>query len=225
MVQHLDELMQHDPDGRNAHTMLKPREMQRLSPLFPCQFPCQCTHKALQTSGSACVSAFVCLGFLRGKASRLEPRTHAQVPAAESSPSSQPFTVNKCYGTSCSAVPTCKSLGPRALQSMETKSKEKASTHAHRQHGPGFIHGVAVSACTDVGIFLPWMVKAQLCSHILDEGAHPGRASTNTHKLQPENRVPVSILCHHGSAKFTSNLGVTWELPSKFSGLTCTRCI
>lgn len=103
------------------------------------------------------------------------------------------------------------SLGHRAWQNMETKSKGKVSTHAHRQHRSDFIHGVAVSACTDVGILFPWVVKAQLSSHIPDEGAHPGRASTNTHELKAEDTVSLELY------KLTGNPGVIWELPSRFS--------
>lgn len=32
MVQHLDELMQHDPNGRNAHAMLKPERKAEAKP-------------------------------------------------------------------------------------------------------------------------------------------------------------------------------------------------
>lgn len=109
------------------------------------------------------------------------------------------------------------SLGHRAWQNMETKSKGKVSTHAHRQHRSDFIHGVAVSACTDVGILFPWMVKAQLSSHIPDEGAHPGRASTNTHELKAEDTVSLELY------KLTGNPGVIWELPSRFSARPLPR--
>lgn len=42
MVQHLDELMQHDPDGRNAHAMLKAErnaEAQHTAPVNACGSP------------------------------------------------------------------------------------------------------------------------------------------------------------------------------------------
>lgn len=32
MVQHLDELVQHDPNGRNAHAMLKPERKAEAKP-------------------------------------------------------------------------------------------------------------------------------------------------------------------------------------------------
>lgn len=52
-----------------------------------------------------------------------------------------------------------------------------------RQHRSYFIHGIAVSSRTDVGIVSTWAVKAQLCTNAPDEGFHPGGASANTHKL------------------------------------------
>lgn len=93
---------------------------------------------------------------------------------------------------------------------MEIKSKWKANTHAHRQHRSDFIHGVAVSACTDVGVLFPWMVKAQLSSHIPDEGAHPGRASANTHKLKAEDTASLELF------KLTGNTGVTANFRASF---------
>jgi hypothetical protein len=76
-------------------------------------------------------------------------------------------------------------------KSLETKSKEDASTHTHGQNRSNFIHGVAVSSRTDVGILIPWTSKSQLHGHIVDEGVHPRGASTNTHKLQPESRDAI----------------------------------
>ena len=62
-----------------------------------------------------------------------------------------------------------------------------AGTHADGQHWPHFEHGIAVGALTDVGIVSTRGGEAQLHSHVLDEGLHPGRASSHTHKLQTEN--------------------------------------
>lgn len=88
----------------------------------------------------------------------------------------------------CQAV--CRAgMGPAEPRAEPTT---RAGTHADRQHRAHFKHGVAVGALTDVGILCTWVVKAQLHGHVLDEGFHPGRASPNTHKLQTENRAPIS---------------------------------
>ena len=88
----------------------------------------------------------------------------------------------------CQAV--CRAgMGPAEPRAEPTT---RAGTHADQQHRAHFKHGVAVGALTDVGIVCTWVVKAQLHGHVLAEGFHPGRASPNTHKLQTENRTPIS---------------------------------
>lgn len=83
-----------------------------------------------------------------------------------------------------------------SLQSWGPRPPTRAGTHADRQHWAHFKHGVAVSALTDVGIVSTRVGKAQLHGHVLDEGFHPGRASSNTHKLQTEKRTPSAEGTH-----------------------------
>lgn len=54
------------------------------------------------------------------------------------------------------------------------------------------------------------MVKAQLSSHIPDEGAHPRRASTNTHELEAEDTLSLELF------KLTGNTGVTANFLASF---------
>lgn len=49
------------------------------------------------------------------------------------------------------------------------------------------------------------MVKAQLSSHIPDEGAHPGRASTNTHELKAKNTLSLELFKLTGNTRVTAN--------------------
>lgn len=76
------------------------------------------------------------------------------------------------------------------MQSPTPEPTAGAGTHAHRQHGAHFEHGIAVGPRADVGILGTWVVKAQLLGHVLGEGLHPSRAAPDTHELQPENTAP-----------------------------------
>lgn len=56
------------------------------------------------------------------------------------------------------------------------------STHIDGQHGPRFVHDVAVPRA-EVGVVLTRAAQAKLRGHVLDEGLHPGGAAAHTHEL------------------------------------------
>lgn len=60
---------------------------------------------------------------------------------------------------------------------------EEGGTYTDGQHGPHFVHGVAVGARADVGVVTPGAPEPQLLCYVGNESFHPGRASSNTHKL------------------------------------------
>lgn len=119
------------------------------------------------------------------------------------------------------------------MQSPTPEPTARAGTHAHRQHGSHFEHGIAVGPRADVGILSTWVVKAQLLGHVLGEGLHPSRAAPDTHELQPENtapsvRAPCTVLVAGSSLgpPPTSVLpGLTGdEGPWPHPELRCLRC-
>lgn len=59
----------------------------------------------------------------------------------------------------------------------------RGRTYTDGQNGPHFVHCVAVGARADVGVVTTRASKPQLLRYVGDKSFHPGRTSSNTHKL------------------------------------------